>query len=475
MSDSLLLLDPRNVDRTENASLALGRVKKHPANPLFVEEGWAAKPKAWEARLDNVYPSVIRDAEAGIFKCWYKSFIHDEASEATPPRQRPSLAYFGRKREEGLLYATSEDGIHWHKPELGLIEYAGSRRNNIVMRRATHGLHAGGVLKDEHDADPARRYKFIHRNIRERRMASCFSADGIRWSQPLPWSAHDAVGDTHNNAIYLPELGRYVCVTRGWSGGEFRGERTVLRSESQDFLHWSAPAEILRGNGAHDQIYSMPIAQSGGLFIGLPACFHKGDPEAPNWDTVDTELAISADSLNWRRVCPGEALIPRGAGSYPDGDYDCGCVYAAAPLPLGEQIWLYYGGSNGLHNGWREGSFNLAALPRDRWAGYRARDKRSKAIVRTALLTSQGQELRLNLEVAKGGSIRAALLDAAGCELAGRGFAECEPVGHSGLDIALRWRGSDSNRLPNAPFRLILELERATVYAINGALRADSG
>ena len=168
MSKSLLLLDSRNVGRTENARLELGTVQKHPANPLFVEEYFADPPKPWEARLDNVYPTVIYDEEAGIFKCWYKSFIIDQASNETQLAQRPQLAYAGGQREEGVLYATSADGINWEKPQLGLIEFGGSRQNNIVMRRATHGIHAGGVIKDARDPDPARRYKFIHRNPKAR-------------------------------------------------------------------------------------------------------------------------------------------------------------------------------------------------------------------------------------------------------------------------------------------------------------------
>ena len=30
-------------------------------------------------------------------------------------------------------YAESKDGIHWKKPELGLVEFNGSKANNIVM------------------------------------------------------------------------------------------------------------------------------------------------------------------------------------------------------------------------------------------------------------------------------------------------------------------------------------------------------
>ena len=182
----------------------------------------------------------------------------------------------------------------------------------------------------------------------------------MQWSQPQPWTQHDAVGDTHNNALWSPQLARYVCITRGWSDGEFRGLRTALRSESSDFLNWTQPVEVLRGADAHDQIYSMPIARYGDLYIGLPAIFHKGDENADNWDTVDTELAVSVDTREWRRICAGESLIPRGAGAYPHGEPDCGCIYAAAPFAHQGQIYIYYGGSNGLHNNWREGSLNLA-------------------------------------------------------------------------------------------------------------------
>lgn len=474
MPSPLLLLDPRNVAETKDASLALEPVEKHRANPLFHEEFFADPPKPWEARLDNVYPSVIYDEDDGLFKCWYKSFLRDRDSNSTPLAERPRILYRGGGREEGLLYATSTDGIHWRKPELGLIEFAGSRRNNIVMSRAAHGIHAGGVLKDPRDPDPARRYKFIHRNPRAQRMASCFSADGLTWSQPVLWQDHDAVGDTHNNAICLPQSQRYVCITRGWTEGAFRGLRTVLRSESADFLRWSPPVEILRGQGAHDQIYSMPIAPYGDLYLGLPAIFHKGDESAADWDTVDTELAISRDTLNWQRICPGQPLIPRGAGSYPDGEYDCGCVYAAAPLIHGDKILLYYGGSNGLHNGWREGSFNLATLPLDRFAGYRPLAGQSKALLTTAPLRLTGAQLTLNAEIDAGGSIRAALLDDEGEALPGFCLDDCLALGEGGQAAALRWRERSIGDLGERPFRLYLELNVAAAFSIGNASRLNS-
>lgn len=474
-SKPLLAFDSRNFAATENASLHLGPVQKYAGNPLFGEEFFAEPPKRWEARLDNVYASVIYDDEADLFKCWYKSFIVDEASVKTPLTARPQQPYFGGEREEGLLYATSRDGLRWHKPALGLIEFEGSRANNIVMRRATHGLHAGGLLKDPRDPDPARRYKFFHLNARAGRMGTCFSADGLRWSQPALWQRHDAVGDTHNNVIWAPELGRYVGITRGWSQGAFQGLRTVLRSESEDFRYWTEPLEIMRGADAHDQIYSMPIVQYAGLYIGLPAVFHKGRKEAADWDTVDTELAWSADTVNWQRICPGQPFIPRGQGSYPDGQYDCGCIYAAAPIFSGEapgsKIYLYYGGSNGLHNSWREGSLNLATLEADRFAALRSRDRQQNALLSTAPLRLEADCITLNAAIGSGGSLRAALLDGAGASIAGYALEDCLPLKTGGGAIELRWRGKHGTGAPGDARRLLFELRNAALYAIYGASR----
>ncbi len=473
MPHSLLMLDPRNIAESRNSALSLGAVQKSALNPLFREDFFAEPPITWEARYDNLYPTVIFDETDRLFKCWYSAFIRDGASQVTPLEMRPSVDYPVSEREEGLLYATSSDGLNWEKPALGLIEFAGDRGNNLLMRRATHGLHAGGVLKDSREPDPRRRYKFLHRNLDAGKMAVAFSADGLRWSPPIPWPRHDAAGDCHNNALWAPELGKYVGITRGWSGERyFQGERTVLRSESDDFLHWTQPEEILRGRDPHDQLYSMPIFRYGELYLGLPAVLRHGGRDAPDWDLVDTELALSLDTVHWERICPGQALIPRGAGQYPTGDYDCGCVYAAAPVVLGDEILLYYGGSNGKHTSWREGSFNLASLKRDRFAGHSPCDAAEPASVTTNPLRLAAEPPAINAAIAPGGSIRASVQTADGAALPGFGLEDCRPMTESGLDIPLRWRDASLDRLGGESLRLVFHIKGATLYALAGFGRA---
>ena len=35
-----------------------------------------------------------------------------------------------------FCYAESDDGVHWRRPELGLVEFQGSKKNNILWSHA---------------------------------------------------------------------------------------------------------------------------------------------------------------------------------------------------------------------------------------------------------------------------------------------------------------------------------------------------
>ena len=134
------LFDTRIIDRHESVQPRLGTVRKHPANPLFGED------RPWEVRFDNLYANVLYDDD-GLFKCWYSPFTIDQATAETPPAQRQAGSYVARlqeartrygaaAREMGVCYATSSDGITWTKSALDIIEFGGSRANNLVMRHA---------------------------------------------------------------------------------------------------------------------------------------------------------------------------------------------------------------------------------------------------------------------------------------------------------------------------------------------------
>ncbi len=370
--------------------------------------------------------------------------------------QRRELKYRPpRNREMAICYATSKDGITWVKPELGLVEYEGSKANNILWRGGgdtyalQEGPHGTGILKDLRDPDPNRRYKaFLKSEI----LSVAFSANGIHWGPAIACPEADSAGDTHNNAFWAPTLGRYVGITREW--GKPLG-RQVAWTSSADFLNWEKTQVVLEGLDANHQTYAMPVFYHGGVYIGLLA-IHDQDT-----DRVWAELTWSPDTKTWHRVLPGTPLIPN---SDEEGDYDWGCVYPAAyPVFLENEIRLYYGGSDGLHTSWRNGSLCLATLRPDGFAGYKASDVAEPATVTTAPVFDGKASLRVSADIANGGKLVVRVLGEANQVL-----AESEPLTSTVSDADVRWlddNALDGIRAKRA--RLQFAFHEATVYSFS--------
>ncbi|MDP6043994.1 MAG: hypothetical protein QGG25_00180 [Phycisphaerae bacterium] len=437
-----LLLDSRIVEKTVNARLVVGTVEKHKANPLFVED------KAWEMRFDNLYGNVIFDEKENIYKCWYSPFIIDAPwSRKLTVAERKKTRYRARRREMGICYATSKDGLKWNKPELGLMNYdpenrskrdSGDKKNNIVLR----GPHGAGVFRDDHDPDPKRRYKTIYQGLR-----TSVSPDGLHWAKPEKCQGVRVAGDTHNNAFWAPTLGKYVGITRSW--GRPNG-RQVARIESDDFVNWTKEVVVLEGESSKQQTYAMPVFFRCGVYIGLIAILNT--PSDRTW----TELAWSIDTKKWNRISPGTPLIPCSEKKL---DYDYGCVYPCAyPVFLKDHIRLYYGGSDYLHGGWRTGSLCLATLRPDGFAGYQPEDKTKPAIVTTTAVPYSGKPIRISADLAESGSIKASVIDADG-----KVVSQAQTITKTVTDCSLKL----SKKPAAGKIRLRFELNNAKLYSFS--------
>lgn len=434
-----LVLDSRIMETVENATLTLGKTVKSSHNPLMAED------KPWEKRFDNLYANVILDQEDKLYKCWYSPFIIDNsASGMTLQRRRETRYQPPRGREMAICYAVSKDGIKWEKPELGLVDFEGSKKNNILWR----GPHGAGVFKDRRDSDPARRYKAIFKG---RRISVAFSADGVHWGEAIPCPEVDVAGDTHNNALWAPTLGKYVGITRTWG----RKGRQVARTESDDFLKWSKAKVVLEGADKSHQTYAMPVFFHGGVYLGLVAIIY------PKEDRVWAELTWSPDTVTWHRVCADTPLI---ANSEKEMAYDWGCVYAGAyPIFLEDQIRIYYGGSDWHHGNWRNAFLCLATLRPDGFAGYEPIADNEPAWITTTAITCAGTILRLSADVSADGSIKATVLDGQKKKL-----AEGEPITGTVTDVEVQWKeGFSLEALEGHKIRLQFELKDSKLYSFS--------
>jgi hypothetical protein len=423
------------MDRVENAKLVLGTPVKHADNPVMQAD------KPWENAMNNLYPNVIWDETEKIFKMWYKCVLADK--EVIAQMDQPSTVH-----DVGwyLLYATSKDGIHWTKPELGLHKFAGSAANSIVARDCPNV----GVFKDLHDADSLRRYKMVS-DVGLGKPQVRFSTDGIHWGEAIDVKGFGAKnGDTHNNAVWDESSGKYLWFTK-----LNLGERLVARFESSDFISWKSNGLVLRSNineGRNSQTYCMPVFRYGSIYLGYVMMYHVGRDRS-----IDCELSWSPDGLQWQRVAPGSPFMPRG----PKGGYDSKCIYAMAGEPIirDGRIMIFYGGSDFPHIGWKRHCLPcLATLPVDGFAGYEPMDLNKGATLITNAF--HAGQVCASAEVSEGGSIQIKAMDDQ------NGIVdEAEAITSNVTDAPLQWK---RGIVAGKQLHFEVRLERARLYALSG-------
>lgn len=448
----------------------LGR--KDPANnPFFREDFFSDPPRKWEVRYDNAYPNVIYDPEARLYRLYYTLIVKDTVSEQTSLEQRAKQDYVPTPgRVVAMAYAQSQDGVHWEKPSLGMVSFQGSTDNNLMMLYA----HGTGVFRDGEELDPAKRYKLVTKvdypGSQFSHMAVAFSPDGLHWSRLIPWPQYNPAGDSHNLPFRDPTDGKFKLITRIWKNNL----RISAICESTDFINWSEPKEILRGWGFESQVYSMPVFWADGVFIGLASMFHEGNREAENFDCVDCELTYGAKMENLDYVAPGEPCIPRGQGRYPWGEWDCCCIYAAPPVEVDGQTWVYYMGGNGRHTNFRETSFGRASFEKDRWAFLEQIDSSHPAVFHSAPFHFYGEMFEILADVEDGGRISVELKSGWNGESL-EGFRAADAVMEEKEKGVYRVRfAKPFEELGTMNPCIHISFERAKVYTLRGDLEVQS-
>ena len=205
-----------------------------------------------------------------------------------------------------MCLATSEDGIHWERPSLGLVEFDGSTDNNILPER--EGLPTAPAFQDLHEKDPAKRYKALQMigdtQSRGMQYDLFYSPDALNWT---PYKGNPVV-DTGQ------QLGRWAGRFRDGSdtrnllrhdGGEppLAGtlrQTACRRAESPDMIHWSEPEIILvpdEDDFPDTEFYSLPVVAYEGIYVGLLWIFRTTNvthhPEvifSRGWISLSAEL-----------------------------------------------------------------------------------------------------------------------------------------------------------------------------------------
>ncbi|HTU26082.1 MAG TPA: hypothetical protein VMF30_11825, partial [Pirellulales bacterium] len=228
--------DDQSLPWRDNLRLTLVRPDRYPGNPVLT----AGPPGSVDTNGVLMYGTVFEDG--GKLRMWYIAAPQPETkfkADTFPPR-RP------------IAYAESTDGIHWERPNLGLVEFRGSRDNNLVsIEPADHPYAVANdfvsVLRDDADPDPERRYKMVYIAFlpkqRHSTAATAVSPDGLRWR--LASTEEFTKGHFENTSLIRFGDLYYVSGQNLGRAGGHRPEgldagRAMTAFFSPDFQHWSS-------------------------------------------------------------------------------------------------------------------------------------------------------------------------------------------------------------------------------------------
>ena len=423
-----LFLDDYLIDLMDGARRRVCPVDKHPANPLIHPE------LPWEPRGYVTYGSVLRDEEDRLYKAW-----------CTGVGDNPMLARVPRLASRGVAYFTSDDGIHWDRPALGIHEVADQGTSLVDLWNDTWPDNAPGcyelfgVSKDPGDPDPERRYKLGHLYLaldydgpdrcpehptQRRGLGVAFSADGTHWRTVREPVTH-ATSDGACYWFYDTSRRKYVLYGRARHfdpdhrekyadnpAYQHHGGRAVRRAESEDFIQWDPDQGKLvlavdADDGPGDDIYGMNVFPYEGVYIGLVMVLHNYVERC--W--MDVQLAVSRDSVHFQRLSDRHPFIPVGeVGAWDRFNQS---PSNNPPLRQGTVLWFYYSGRSYVHSGAYKGADNgkdagldsiagvgLGTVELDRFAAIEAGF--DTGILRTRPLILRGRQLHLNAQAPSG-------------------------------------------------------------------------
>ncbi|MHB9110395.1 MAG: hypothetical protein ACYDCO_25360 [Armatimonadota bacterium] len=456
--DNLLVADSHQVTRVWHQPV------KYPEPVLRAEY-------PWEYNCPALFGTVLR--REGLFRMWYVAWTRE---------MRPQL-----------LYAESDDGVHWRKPALGQYEVCGSRENNVVLHAADPEAIIDDCAVIEDDADAEWPLKMLYWDSSavipeaERHGGPGYGIWAARSRDGLHWESLGMVLPQwydRFNAAPARQHGKFVVLGRapGSTRPGGRGRR-VWRTESEDLRHWTEPQLVLQPDEedpAAMQYYSAVQFDYESLTLGGIERMYM-DP-----DKLDTELVFSRDGgWTWQHARTRPRFIEWGAPGAWDSIWLN--LSASAPIRRHNRLWFYYSGRSDAHHApypHNYGGIGLATLRMDGFCSLMAGAE--EGFVQTPVLRWPGGDLLVNSDARRderahrnytaqftgaGGGIRVEVRDTAGRPIDGFTAADCEPLGGntelepSGYGTACWNRGKSLHELTGRDIRLCFRLRDAQLYA----------
>jgi hypothetical protein len=430
----------------------------------------------WEGSSCS-YHTVFQDGD--LYRMYYRG-MHFDLREPKPDEQL----------EPVYCYAESEDGIEFRKPVLGIVEYDGTRENNIILEGV--GTHNFSPFKDVNPGcEPEALYKGLGGLKSEGGLFAFKSPDGIHWSLMFeePVITNGAF-DSQNLAFWDTSLGKYRAYWRYFTEAEVEGSpryRAIRTGTSPDFLNWDQDTDLSYFDSPDEQIYTnqvFPYHRSPHILIGLPTRYvdrgwtdsTRALPELENreerssisqrYGTAVTEglFMASRDGVKFKRwneafVRPGMQRL--GSWFYGHQYSAWGLVETKSALEgAPKEISMYY-------NEGRPTDVSVAVrrytIRLDGFVSVWAPSGGGELL--TNPITFIGNRLCLNFSTSAAGGILVELQGTDGQPIPNFALADCEELFGDELSRVVTWEGHDVGELSGRPVRLRFALRDADLYS----------
>ncbi|HOW65096.1 MAG TPA: hypothetical protein P5186_13500 [Candidatus Paceibacterota bacterium] len=412
----------------------------------------------WEGAFSG-YVTVLRDGD--LFRMYYRGL---------PKAGRDGSA------DEVTCYAESSDGSTWKKPNLRLFEVCGTRENNVVLAGQPPFSHnfapfldlRPGVASEE-------RYKAFA-GTSEKGLFGFVSGDGVRWRRfrEAPLVTRGAF-DSQNVAFWSEAEQQYALYLRTWSGGEFRGFRSVSRATSKDFLNWSEPVAMSFGDSPLEHLYTSqtsPYFRAPHLYMALPMRFLPGRKVL-----TDAQARALGVDPGYGSDCAEAVLMTSRGGTQFTRTFMEGFIRPG--LDLGN--WASRAGLTALGivpTGTNEVSVYKQAhyaqptchlvrytLRTDGFASVNAPYRGGE--FQTRPFTFSGRELALNFSTGAAGGLRVEIQDADGRPIPGYSLADAVEIVGDEIERVVSWKsGGDLSKLAGRTVRLRFVMKDADLFSI---------
>ena len=223
-----------------------------------------------------------------------------------------------------VCLAKSTDGHTWTKPDLGLVEYHGSKQNNLVDFGEDFHVQACIVFHEPDEPDPDKRFKMAFESRKlHGRIGVAYSSDGLCWKEspnnPVAGWFEMAGGTKLDGCYYLA----------GQGGKHAVGLRQLATFASYDFENWTdatcsglrrsnvSPRPEVFGFDSGEQIHlGAALWNRGNVIIGFYGKWNGNPSNDRRMVTMDLGFAVSCDAIHYKEPIPDYPIVSAAEDSW---------------------------------------------------------------------------------------------------------------------------------------------------------------